>query len=740
MRIDHHAYQRATRVATAGLAVQLAIALLLLIFGKTTGPMLGDPTRILPGQPPPPTLSDSASVIAAAWAFCGLIVWLGLILVFHQHKLERLESLEFDSGPRVDDQGRMFAADEARVARKRLDLMHRILMPTLSLLYAGLLIGLAWAVIWWMGVKDAAGVDYGKFGVTELPGWQLAVAFGSALIGFIFSRFVAGMALQKAWTNLRGGAAVMVGNALVACALGVGTVFLLLEEKPGDATPVLEAISYGIAFFMIAVATEALLNFILNLYRPRRVGEVPRPAFDSRVLSLLAAPDSIVRSINEAVNYQFGFDITSSWGYQLLLRNFVKLAAIGIVVVLALTTLVVVQPQEQAVRLRFGERVGKVYEGGPMAKLPWPVDSALVYDVNLVRELPLGLVQPVQPGEVITWGAQTGELDKNANLFLVGAGARLTPGRSNTQGIGLSEAVAEAQATDQFALVEADIVLQYRVRSGQLEKFLDFSNDARGRGDQLNMRERMLKSVAMREVTRVMSTRSLDEVLTPPTDRPLVDVLATSIQAAYDALECGVEVVGVSIPRLRPPGSEGGKFEELSIARQNGRRQLEKEQSTVSTNLSMIAGDVARAEELVKGIGELKALESEFARTKDPAVRAKADELQARLEQIVIDSRARAASVISAARAMRWSTLMDAQAISQEVLGQASAWKVDPELYKARKTMEVLGQALASVRVKYMLLPDAERVKLDIEMQEPSSGLNLGEYMEQKTDGGGGGG
>jgi hypothetical protein len=54
--------------------------------------------------------------------------------------------------------------------------------------------------------------------------------------------------------------------------------------------------------------------------------------------------------------------------------------------------------------------------------------------------------------------------------------------------------------------------------------------------------------------------------------------------------------------------------------------------------------------------------------------------------------------------------------------------------------MEVLGQALASVRVKYMLLPDAERVKLDIEMQEPSSGLNLGEYMEQKTDGGGGGG
>ena len=244
----------------------------------------------------------------------------------------------------------------------------------------------------------------------------------------------------------------------------------------------------------------------------------------------------------------------------------------------------------------------------------------------------------------------------------------------------------------------------------------------------------------MSEVTRAMSTRSLDQVLTPPIDQPLVDVLAKAIQSAYDKLECGVEVVGVSIPRLRPPGPEGGKFEELSIAKQNGRRQLEKEQSTVNTNLSMIIGDVARAEEFVKGIDELKLLEAQYAKSKDAAVRAKADALQARLEQIVIDSRARAASVISAARATRWTTLMDAQSTAQEVLGQAAAWRVDPELYKTRKTMEALGQALARVRVKYMLLPDADRVKVDIEMQEPTTGLNLGDYLEKKSEGGGSGG
>jgi regulator of protease activity HflC (stomatin/prohibitin superfamily) len=720
MRIDHHAFQRATRVASVGLALQLAIALLLLIFGKTTGRAEGDGF-----------LSDSASVIASAWAFSGLLVWLGLIMLFHQSKLERLEALEFDGGPKVDDQGRVFAVDEARVARKRLDLMHRVLMPTLSLIYALLLIGLALGVLDWLRAISASS-DRGTFGTTTIPGWQLAVAFGSALVAFIFSRFVAGMAVQKAWANLRGGAAVMVGNALVCAAIGVGTVFRLLEDKPDASKPILEAIAIGIAVFMIVVAAETVLNFLLNLYRPRRAGEVPRPAFDSRVLSLLAAPDSIVRSINEAVNYQFGFDITSSWGYQLLLRNFARLFAIGTVVVLALTTLVVVQPQEQGLRLRFGSKVGDVYQGGPMTKLPWPVETALVLDVNRVRELQLGFVAPVKSSDFIVWGGDN-EVASNANLFLVGAGARVNEGALGFD-LEAKEAATEAQATDQFALVEADIVLQYRVRDGQLAKYLEFSGDSRNRGDAANMRDRALKAVALREITRAMSVRSLDGVLSPPASEPLVDALARAVQQAFDDLGCGVEVVGLSIPRLRPPGAEGGKFEELSIARQNGRRQIEAAQSTVNSTLSMIIGDVDRAGNLVKGIAQLQELESNFARTKDAAIRAEADALQARLEQMVLDSRAQAATVISSARARRWSTLMDAQTIAQEVLSQASAWDVDPGLFQTRKTMQVLGEALADVRVKYMLLPDPARVRVDIEMQEPTTGLNLGDYLEKKTD------
>ncbi len=703
MRIDHHAYQRATGVAAAGLFAQLAIALALLIFGKST--------------------EDTTAVIASAWAFSGLVVWLGLILIFHQHRLERLESLEMEGGARLDEGGRLFAADDARVARKRLGQMHSYMMPALSVLYALLLVGFAVGIDWWMGKEGDANADYGTFGVSTALGWQLAVAFGIALLSFIFSRFLAGMAVQPAWSNLRGGAGVMVGNALVMLALGVGSVFEILRDDNAQHV-ILRAIVWGIVVFMVVVAAETLLNFVLNLYRPRRVGEAPRPAFDSRILSLFAAPDSIVRSINEAVNYQFGFDITSSWGYQLLLRNVVRLAAIGVIVIFGLTALVIVEPQEQGMRLRFGAPVGQVYQAEPMLKLPWPVDTAVVLDVNRVRELPLGAVKDMRGlPPVIVWGEEVAEIDRNTNLFLVGAGSR-------DRSVSGASSDASAQATDQFAIVEADIILQYRVRDQQLDRFLGFSNDTRSRRNALDMRERALKAIAMREVTRAMSARSLEEVLSPPTDKPLVDVLARAIQDAFDKSDCGVEVVGLSIPRLRPPGKEGGKFEELSIARQNGRRQLEDAQSTVNTNMSLIVGDVARADEVFKGLVELTQLEQR-AKT-DPAARAQADALRARLEQVVLDSRAQAASVISNARSMRWNTLMDAQATAQDVLGQAPAWKVDPELYRARRTMEALGQSLAGVRVKYVLMPDAKSVRLDIEMQETTTGLNLADYMEKK--------
>ncbi|MGA1401252.1 MAG: hypothetical protein ACO38P_12795, partial [Phycisphaerales bacterium] len=76
MRIDHVAFQRATRIAGIGLLLQLGIGLTLLIYGTVAG--------------------DSTFSIGSAYALAGTLVWATLILVFNQHRLERLEAMEFE--------------------------------------------------------------------------------------------------------------------------------------------------------------------------------------------------------------------------------------------------------------------------------------------------------------------------------------------------------------------------------------------------------------------------------------------------------------------------------------------------------------------------------------------------------------------------------------------------------------------------------------------------------------------
>ncbi len=706
MRTDHHAYQQATRVASYGLLGQAALGIGLLLWG-----WLGEVTVL---------------TTIAAWMFPGIIAWLALVIVFHQHRLERLEALEFDDTAGIGEDGRIFSTEDARIAAKRLKWMHAWLMPTASVLYSLLLVAFGWYTLRWFGKLDDVNADVGKFNVGDALGWQLATAMGFAVLAFIFSRWIAGMALHAAWANLRGGAGIMVGNALMLLAAAVGAVLAMLDKPT-----FLEGICQGMAIFMIAVAVETVFGLILNIYRPRRANEVPRPAFDSRVLSLFAAPDSIVRSINEAVNYQFGFEISSSWGYQLLLRNAVRLSVFGLVIILALTTLVIVGPGEQAMRLRFGAVVGTVLQGEPMFKLPWPIDTAVIDDVSRVRELPLG-ISTRRTGSTELWSTKGGD-DSFANVFLVAAGTQSAVVEEKVRSSGVAALIGDGAASnaiaDEFAVVEAEIVLQYRVRDRELDKWLNFTSDARTRRSTMDMRTRTLRAIALREATQFLSTKPLEEVFSPQ-GQSLLEGLSERVQKTFDLHETGVELVGIAIPQLRPPISTGdyaGRFEELSVSAQNARRVVESARSTVNTTMSLLIGDAGRAAEIVKAIEELREMERSAA---DAVATA---QMRAKVETMLLDARAQTASVISSAKAKRWELLMDAKRQAAEVLGQSASWATSPELYEQRRTMEALAEALAMVRVKYILGTDPDRVRVDAEMKEAASGLNLADYMEKKT-------
>ena len=279
----------------------------------------------------------------------------------------------------------------------------------------------------------------------------------------------------------------------------------------------------------------------------------------------------------------------------------------------------------------------------------------------------------------------------------------------------------------QFALVDADIVLEYRVKEDGLLEYLNFSGDIRSRRTILDMRERALKALALREVSQYLSTRTLDQVLSPTGDS-LVLQLKQRIQAAFDRSGSGVEVVGILIPVLRPPAGEpAGMFEELSIDIQNARKVVDEANRLVNTTMSTLVGSPDIARRVVLDINLLRDIEREHGKDSPEALQKRST-----IENMIVDARAQAASIIGVARARRWSMLMSARATASEVLGQAPSYRAAPEIYRERAIMAVLSRALAAARIKYVLAIDPSRIEFDVQMEQPEPGLNLGDYLEKK--------
>jgi regulator of protease activity HflC (stomatin/prohibitin superfamily) len=277
-----------------------------------------------------------------------------------------------------------------------------------------------------------------------------------------------------------------------------------------------------------------------------------------------------------------------------------------------------------------------------------------------------------------------------------------------------------------FSLVDADLVLNWRVRESGALDWLAFASDSRVRKAGLEVREVALREIARREVTQFLSTQPLDEVLSP-SGTQLATTLRERLQATFDAQRTGVEVVSIQIPALRPPGDAAPLYEEFSIDVQNARKVVEEAQRTIGANMARMLGDSRLAEPLVAAIEAWRTTLREKGES-DEATR------QARLkvERMIADSRGQIATVIKQARSRRWALHMEARRTASEVLGQAAAYRAAPELFMQRRTMETLAGSLAGVRQKYVLGVDPSKVRVDIQMQQPDSGLNLADYLEKK--------
>lgn len=693
MKADHLSFKRAASVSMLGFAIQLAITLILLLYGIYA--------------------RDHAAQSASYFSLVGVVVWLVLLLLFDQHRRERLEAMEAEalageSAASVFEEG----AADLRLASKRLHTWYKFVLPISSILIGAALLGLG---IWRFQV-DKGLAKPGALPDTEFRGWAIAFGLIIAFVGFVFARFVSGMAKQPIWANLRGGAAYAVGSAIIGLLIALAQ---FVDVAGSDSVRRVLVVAIPIA--TIALGVEVFLNFLLDLYRPRRKGQFPRPAFDSRVLAFASAPDRIARSIGEALDYQFGFGVQETWFYRLILRSWPWLVVAGVLVVWSLSSLAVVAPDQRGMILRFGRPIRESVGPGLHLKAPWPIDRVVIPElvertatgdtrvVGLsatgVRTLQLGTPPAEGEGPVLWTNEHTKE-----EIFHISQ-----PSFTIDRPTDLSRR--------DLALVALEVPLTYSVSD---PKAFDLLGPP-------GTREEILRVVGQRAVTQYISAVSIDTILGGERAR-LAGEIRSHVQRAFDALNpdpatgeargAGVHILSVTVAHMHPPRDVASKYEQVVIAQQNREARIEAARAAEVQALAGVAGSVQAALEIVAELDRYDAMRQ---------AGASAEELtgqQQRVMDLIASAEGEAASVLAEAQAERWRQHLGAWSESVRYAGMISSFTAAPLVHRASLYFDVLAESLANVRI-YIVSGDIPNLHFRAELQEELVNINMFGNPEQ---------
>jgi regulator of protease activity HflC (stomatin/prohibitin superfamily) len=647
-----------------GLGVQLLMAVTVLVLASVTGH---------------PTLE-----VLAYYCFGGLGVWVCLWVVFQQHKLERIEALETEQLAQqhgTDNSIFEASAEDLSVMRRRLAWMHKWVVPIAAL---GTSVYLVVVGIMQFRANDA--LDESSVIMPDKLGLTMAVLAGVVFVGFLVSRYLAGMAKQGDWQMLRGGAGYMMGN-VVATALTLATVGI--SGSPW----LLNAVALVIPVLMVFVGAEILMNFILDFYRPRVAGVFRRPAFDSRLLSLLTDPESIAQTISEAINYQFGFEITRSWFWRQLNKDLPSLVLFGVGALVLSSCFVVVESNQQALVKRFGHLIEEPLEPGLHVKLPWPISQTSYYDVTTIQMMQVG-------SEVVSPGSEADHEDSAPILWT-------NPHADNRDVFPMIVApprfegvAADGIEAPSNSLVNVEVMVFYRVKAGELVKYVRANSDSGSVDASVGVKR--LRQIAESAVSRFMLRDSVDGWI----GRARRDdglALKGMIQGASDESGLGLEVIEVALVGVHPTRDVAERFHMVVGAEQDRQQIIEEAQRQAIEVLSLVGGSPEEAQEVAEALRELNAMNQAGASAE--AVALKEIEIERRLR----GAGGNAAIVIDQARTYRWAKENVERGEAEGFASKLAAYEAAPHLYRMREFLNVVEGGLYDAR-KYLIAVDHDEL------------------------------
>ena len=551
-------------------------------------------------------MSDSFSAFTSLWMLGGgVFLWLMTVLLFYARQLERQEAMELQElTEQGGGEGTIFEAQERldlRPARQRLEFLLRWIVPIFTLLFAAYHAALGFIMIRFLRVAEPLAAS------RPMETSLFLLIIGS--VAFLFSRYCTGMSTQPQWRLLRA-----TGSYLLICVLFIWSSAAGMLFVSQGVVQLEIVVAFILPVIQLIFAVELLLNFVLDIYRPRLPGDEYRPSYDSRLFNLLAEPTRVGHSIADTINYQFGFEVSGTWFYQLISRAIIPLIAFAVLVMFGMTTIVVINDGEQCVVKHWGKVPSdrQTLGAGIHFKWPWPIDTVEHFETGLVHEIILGVGHDGSHSltrdrnEMMLWTEEHGHGAQTEKDFLIGVPPRQEVRRKMDEG--------ETGKAPSVSIIKLVVLLRYRV--GDVYKY----------GYQFTDASEMLRYIANQEMVRYCASATLDEVVSDETDRPqaimtsgrnaAAKILHRRIQKRLDDAGIGVELVFAGIIAAHPPASAVPQFEKVMATERLQDQQRYAAEAEASRILAEVAGDPSDALELFLALRKGEVFE-ELSKQKD---------------------------------------------------------------------------------------------------------------------------
>jgi regulator of protease activity HflC (stomatin/prohibitin superfamily) len=647
---------------------------------------------------------------ASFFSLAAALIWLVLLIQFHQRNLaeqEKLDMTALATDQRADkifqqkgEQAQLFA-----IAQKRLAILEKWFLPIFSVIIAAYQVAIGFYLL--KALSDS-NPSAGK-----QPLLCAVCMAAIAFVSFLLSRYATGMSSQPDWKPLRAGGSFLFGLAVLAFAL---TIALALVQF--KILAVIMVIEYCIPILLIILGVENALNVVFDIYRPRLAGLYSRAAFDSRLLGLINEPGEILHTAAGAIDYQFGFKVSQTWFYKLLEKAIIPLIFFGAVTLYLLSCIVVVGPDEQAIIEHFGnpknKTTGQVWLVGPgiSFKKPWPIDIARKYPTERITELNIGFVPKTDPktGQIIRepllWGK---DHYKEEYSILV----------ASRQGLEKS-----SQSAAPVSLLKANVPVQYRVKD--LCAFLYNHDDPKKRLEAICYRE--LARFAAGATIEVDDEVALQNSLLGAGRTQAREVLTRDIQAAADKAGLGVEIVFLGIQGIHPPTQVAADYEKVVGAVQKKQAAILQAEGQSNRTLSNLAGSVESA-------SDLYVLASDYQRQTQKNDRQEVDQIAGRLDAAFAQASGDIFVKLREAQGYRFEKAVIARATGERFDSQVKAFRAAEEIYKHEQRLLALEETLAKIR-KYVIVADrndTETFIVDLKEKLTPSLYELGGVQESSS-------